>query len=242
MRSLRGAANDVKLRATTVPEINIACNYNRRCNKFNDLMLCNSDVEVPKHKIMFRKYPLYSLSYTTFLLRDKHEQEYNLCETFRSIMLNKKINIEIAERIAKGNKAYYANGKLIKSKFLKKHTKIKMYKTMIRPVVTYSLETLTLTAEDENNIRIFERLILRKIFGLINTDNIWRIRSNMEIDKLIKGADIVRFINAQRIKWLVHIQRMDQARSTRKLLDWKPMELDQQEDQDSDGKRMSWKM
>ena len=45
----------------------------------------------------------------------------------------------------------------------------------------------------------------------------------MEIDKLIKGADIVRFIKAQRIKWLGHIQRMDQARPTRKLLGWKPM-------------------
>jgi len=45
----------------------------------------------------------------------------------------------------------------------------------------------------------------------------------MEIDKLTEGADIVRFIKTQRIKWLGHIQRMDQARSTRKLLDWKPM-------------------
>jgi len=45
----------------------------------------------------------------------------------------------------------------------------------------------------------------------------------MEIDNLIEGADIVRFIKAQRIKWLGHIQRMDQARPTIKLLDWKPM-------------------
>jgi len=34
----------------------------------------------------------------------------------------------------------------------------------------------------------------------------------------------VRFIKAQRIKLLGHIQGMDQARPTRKLLDWRPME------------------
>jgi hypothetical protein len=57
----------------------------------------------------------------------------------------------------------------------------------------------------------------------VNIDNVWRIRNNMEIDNLIEGADIVRFIKAQRMKWLGHIQRMDQARPTRKLLDWKHM-------------------
>jgi len=65
--------------------------------------------------------------------------------------------------------------------------------------------------------------MLRKIFGPVNIDNVWRIRNNMETDKLIEGADIVRFIKAQRIKWLGHIQRMDQARPSGKLLDWKPM-------------------
>jgi hypothetical protein len=64
--------------------------------------------------------------------------------------------------------------------------------------------------------------ILRKIFGPVNTDNVRRIQNNMETDELIEGADIVRFIKVQTIKWLGHIQRMDQARPTRELLDWKP--------------------
>ena len=120
-----------------------------------------------------------------------------------------------------GVQIYYANEKLIKSKFLKKNTKI--YKTMIRPVVTYSSQTWTLPAKDENSLHIFERQILRKIFGPVIIDSVWRIRNNMEIDKLIEGADVLRLIKAQRIKWLGHIRRMDQARPTGKLLDWKCM-------------------
>ena len=91
---------------------------------------------------------------------------------------------------------------------------MKIYKTMIRPVITYcssvvmvrpvvtycSSETWTVTAKDENNLRIFERQILRKIFVPVNIVNVWRIRNNMEIDNLVEGADIVRFIKAQRIK------------------------------------------
>jgi len=45
----------------------------------------------------------------------------------------------------------------------------------------------------------------------------------METDNLIEGADIVRFFKAQRIKWLGHIQRLDQPRPTGKLLYWKPI-------------------
>jgi hypothetical protein len=74
---------------------------------------------------------------------------------------------------------------------------MKIYNTIISPVVTYSSETWTVTAKDENNLRIFERQILRKIAGPVNIDNTWRIRNNMETDKLIEGADIVRYIKAQ---------------------------------------------
>jgi hypothetical protein len=79
---------------------------------------------------------------------------------------------------------------------------MKIYKTIVRPVVTYSSETWTLTATDETNLRIFERQILRKIFGPVNIDSVWKIQNNMEIDNLIKGPNIVRFIMVQGIKLL----------------------------------------
>jgi hypothetical protein len=52
---------------------------------------------------------------------------------------------------------------------------MKIYKTIIKPVITYSSETRTLTAKDEYNLRIFEKKILSKIFGPVNIDNMWRI-------------------------------------------------------------------
>ena len=59
-----------------------------------------------------------------------HDLKLHCCPFF-------PVNVEIAAKIPKDNKAYYANSKLIKSKLLKKNTKMKIYKTMIRPVVTY---------------------------------------------------------------------------------------------------------
>jgi hypothetical protein len=88
-----------------------------------------------------------------------------------------------------------------------------------------SLDNVTFSAEIYKCefCTLFERQILRKIFGPVNIDNTCRIRNNMEIDKLIEGADTVRFIKAQRIKCLGHIQRMDRTRPARRLLDWKRM-------------------
>jgi hypothetical protein len=49
-----------------------------------------------------------------------------------------------------------------------------------------------------------ERKIIRKICGPVVENNIWRIRYNEDINTLLKGEDIVRFIKSQRIRWLGH--------------------------------------
>jgi uncharacterized membrane protein len=78
--------------------------------------------------------------------------------------------------------------------------KLKIYKSLIRPVVTYGCEAWTLTTRDEKRLRIFERKVLRKIFGPIqDKDESWRFRVNHELNELIGNAEIVRFIKSRRI-------------------------------------------
>ena len=88
----------------------------------------------------------------------------------------------------------------MKSRALNRNLKLKIYKRLIRPIVTYGCEAWTLTARDEQHLRIFERKILRKIFGPVqDKDGCWRIRMNHELNELIGNADIVRFIKSTRI-------------------------------------------
>jgi hypothetical protein len=66
-------------------------------------------------------------------------------------------------------------------------------------------------------LRIFERKILWKIYGLIQEGDIWRIRNNEELNRSINGEDIVKFIKSQRIKWLGYVKRMEEGTMPRKM-------------------------
>jgi len=78
----------------------------------------------------------------------------------------------------------------MKSRALNRSSKLKIYKSLIRPAVTYRCEAWTLTNRDKQHLRIFERRILRKIFGPVqNEDGSWRIRINYELNELIENAE-----------------------------------------------------
>jgi len=56
---------------------------------------------------------------------------------------------------------------------------------------------------------VFERKVMRKICGTMkNRDGNWRIRTNGEVDLLIKHAAVVRYIKAEGIRWILHIVKM----------------------------------
>ena len=66
-----------------------------------------------------------------------------------------------------------------------------IYKSIIRPIVTYGCETWAMTVTEQNRLLIFERRILRKIYGPTqNNDGTWRIKTNEELEILIKKKKI----------------------------------------------------
>ena len=112
----------------------------------------------------------------------------------------------------------------MKSRALNRHLKLKICKTLIRPVVIYGCEAWTLTSRNEQQLRIMERKILRKIFGPVQDENgFWRIRKNHELNELIGNVDTVRFIKSKRIALLGNVTGLDGMRMPRIILEWKPV-------------------
>jgi len=124
----------------------------------------------------------------------------------------------LKERIMMDNKAYYANRQLFNSSLLSRNSKLQIYCTLVRPVVTYGSESWTLTMEEERALSVFERKILRKVYGTVKENELWRIRQNDELEAIIKGENIVRFIKRQRIRWLGHIERMQDTEIPKRMM------------------------
>ena len=65
----------------------------------------------------------------------------------------------------------------------------------------------------------FERKILRKIYGPVQEGDTWRIRYNEELNRFIKGKHTVKYIEAQRIRWLGHAKRMEAGAMPRMMME-----------------------
>jgi hypothetical protein len=75
------------------------------------------------------------------------------------------IHEEIRSRLNSGNACYHAVQNLLSSCLLSGNVKIKIYRTVILPVVLYGCETLSLTLREEHRLRVFGNRVLRRIFG-----------------------------------------------------------------------------
>jgi hypothetical protein len=102
--------------------------------------------------------------------------------------------------------------------------KIKIYKTIILPVVLYGCETLSLTLMGEHRLRVFEIRTLRRIFGP-KRDEVtggWRKLHNEELHGLYSSPSIIRVIKARGMRWAGHVARMEEVRGAYNILVGKP--------------------
>ena len=132
---------------------------------------------------------------------------------------NNETSFEIKRRIVAANRCYFGLNKQFKNKALSRRTKVTLYKTLILPVLLYGAETWVLTTADEALLGVFERKILRRIYGPICVNNEYRRRMNQELYELYSDMDIVRRIRIQRLRWLGHVGRMNQDAPARKAFD-----------------------
>jgi hypothetical protein len=88
-----------------------------------------------------------------------------------------------------------------------KNVKVRIYKTIILPVVLYDCETWSLTVREEPKLRVFENRVLRRIFGpkRYRVTGGWRKLHNDELHNLYSSPRIIRIIKSRRMRWARHV-------------------------------------
>jgi hypothetical protein len=102
--------------------------------------------------------------------------------------------------------------------------KIKIYRTIILPVVLYGCETWSLTLWEERRLRVFENRVLGRVFGP-KRDEVtgeWKRFPNEELNDLYTLLNIVRVVKSRRMRWVGHVARMGEEIGVHRVLVGKP--------------------
>jgi hypothetical protein len=106
------------------------------------------------------------------------------------------MNEEIKSRLNSGNASYHSVRSLSSSRLLSRNVKVKIYKTIILPVVLYGREIWSVTLREEHRLKVFESRVLRRIYGP-KRDEVteeWRKLHNEELHILYSSPNIIRQI------------------------------------------------
>jgi hypothetical protein len=134
------------------------------------------------------------------------------------------IQEEIKSRLYSGNACYHSVQNLLSSRLLSKNVKVRIYKSIILPVVLYGCETWSLILREEHKLRVFENRVVRRIFGR-KRDGVtrrWRKLHNKELHDLYPSPSIIRIIKSRRMRWAGHVARIGEERNVHRLLVGKP--------------------
>jgi len=88
-------------------------------------------------------------------------------------------------------------------------------------VVTIACETWVIKENIKTKLRVFERKVLRRIYGLTKeNDGTWRIKSNEVLNRLTGNKNIINYIKAQRLAWFGHVLPMPDNSMVKKVYEW----------------------
>jgi hypothetical protein len=96
-----------------------------------------------------------------------------------------------------------------------KNLKIRIYKTIILPVLLYGGESWSLTLREEHRLKVFENKVLRMIFGPKSDEVTGELRKlhNEELRDLYSTPSIIRIIKSRRMRWACHEARMGETKT-----------------------------
>uniref|UniRef100_W5LXG6 Reverse transcriptase domain-containing protein n=1 Tax=Lepisosteus oculatus TaxID=7918 RepID=W5LXG6_LEPOC len=147
-----------------------------------------------KYMVMTRKSTI-----TSNALLEIQGYQFEKVTTFKYLgsLISEKneISLEIGERINAGNRCYFSVQDLMKTRLLS----MRQSRMVIRPVVTYAVETWVLTKRDVELLNMWERKILFQEGGE------WRIRTNLELYELYEDPPITAEVRAAQLRWLGHL-------------------------------------
>jgi exonuclease III len=129
------------------------------------------------------------------------------------ITQNNDIKTEISTRLQSANKCFYGLSKIFRSRAISKNLKVRMYLTLLRPIVLYGAETWSLRKTEELRLAVFERKVLRKIYGahFDAQTNEWRRLHNDELQSLFQRPNIIKEIKKRRLVWAGHAWRKHES-------------------------------
>jgi hypothetical protein len=105
-----------------------------------------------------------------------------------------------------------------------KNINIKIYRTVVLPVVLYGCETWSLTLREERRVRVIENRVLRRTFGPIRNEITggWRRLLIEELNDLYSSRNIFRVIKSRKMRSAGHVPRMGESRGVYRVLMRKP--------------------